>query len=82
MATYKSTPHSNVYGSRFIVRMESGSNPWFTVLDNGKEIHPINASWVPLPAERVEELRTQGIVSDGLVRFFRTKRDLLAALNG
>lgn len=82
MTEYKTTPHRNAYGSRLIVQMPYGSHRWFTVKDDGREIAPINASWVPLPLGVIATQRANGIVGDGCARFFRTRRELLAALNG
>jgi hypothetical protein len=79
---YRPTKHQNVYGSRFLCQMPHGSHRWFTVKDDGSEIHPSRASWVPLSQARIDELRALGIDHDGLGRFFRTKRELLSALEG
>jgi hypothetical protein len=71
----------NVYGSYILCAQEYGSNRWYAVRE-GQEQHPINAVWLALTEDRLAELRSEGIFSDGCVRFFSTKRSLLAAING
>jgi hypothetical protein len=72
---------TNVYGSYLICASSNGSYRWFAVHSH-QEAHPINACWIALNAERLEQLRSRGVHSDGCARFFQTKRELIAALNG
>lgn len=68
-----------IVGMRFtIAKQPYGTNPWYAVLA-GTEVHPINAAWFFVGPTSIEtSLGT--VASDGAVRFFARKRDLVAAI--
>lgn len=80
MTTTKGS-RTNVYGTYQIGAQSYGSHRWFAVRD-GQSVEPFNAAWFALSAARVEALRAEGIHFDGLARFFQTKRELVAAIDG
>ena len=57
-----------------------GSKPWYAVL-TGQEVHPTNAAYFD---SGIYELETSfGKVStDGMIRFFNRKRDLVEMIKG
>ena len=62
-----------------IRQAEYGSFRWFATLED-QQTSQYFAVWLPQPSAQREALAAQGVTSDGCVRFFRTKRDLLASI--
>lgn len=69
-----------VRGMNFTIAKQAyGSNPWFAV-PQGQETHPTNAAWLPSGGPTTLETNLGTVTTDGLVRFFARKRDVLAAI--
>jgi len=78
---YSPKPYRNVYGPKLICHSPSGSFRWFAVRDDGKDVHPAEALWID-GGSRSVATSYGSVTTDGMLRFFRTRRDLIAALEG
>lgn len=61
------------------VKMSYGSKPWFAV-PAGVTRHPLNAAWLPQGGDGVIHTQDGPVKTDGMIRFFARKADLLAAI--
>ena len=66
--------------TRYYIRRASyGSHPWFAVAEE-QQTSQYFAMWLRMSTSQREALEVRGVHSDGCARFFRTKRDVVAAL--